>query len=418
VLPADYVAAHVELAYASTAHGVQGDTVPTAHLVVGESTGAASAYVGMTRGREANTAHLVAADLAEARQQWIAVFARDRADLGPAHAAELAAREAARYAEPRPLERVLADLHAAWTTEEDCRARLSLEEPSRDKLRQIVALGFDPYERMQAAKDLHHQTWRDADHAEQQLRAADVVVGGDTHRIRKQLLDAWDADRVAASQAARVVVAGPGRFGARRAAVTRAGQQLTAWGDAWRPYLPFLSKDLRGLAADATWFDNYQARWSALTTVAREAAEQAHPEYAAAQAAAAAARTVYEQAAQALEEAKGEERKLIGRFGGIALTPDPAGQLADLDREAAEDRAGLAAAQARIAQLTREPALGGQAADRLARERDTWQARREAELNRRYRDRTAPAEESVYRRHRHEEHHARSTGRPGHGIGR
>ncbi|MDQ1660317.1 MAG: exodeoxyribonuclease alpha subunit, partial [Blastococcus sp.] len=93
VLPAAYVAQQVELAYVSTAHGVQGDTVAVAHLVVGEHTGAASAYVGMTRGREANTAHLIAADLPEAREQWVAVFVRDRADLGPAHAAELAARE-------------------------------------------------------------------------------------------------------------------------------------------------------------------------------------------------------------------------------------------------------------------------------------------------------------------------------------
>ena len=96
VLPADYVTEHVELAYASTAHGVQGDTVPAAHVVIGDATGAASAYVGMTRGRVSNTAHLVAADVAEARAQWIAVFGRDRADLGPGHAAELAAREAAR----------------------------------------------------------------------------------------------------------------------------------------------------------------------------------------------------------------------------------------------------------------------------------------------------------------------------------
>ena len=72
--------------------------------MVGEHTGAAAAYVGMTRGRTTNTAHLVAADLADARQQWTAVFARDRADLGPAHAAGLAAREAARYAQPRPLD--------------------------------------------------------------------------------------------------------------------------------------------------------------------------------------------------------------------------------------------------------------------------------------------------------------------------
>ena len=113
VLPAGYVTAHVELGYATTAHGVQGDTVTAAHLVVGEHTGAASAYVGMTRGREANTAHLVAADVDEAREQWIAVFARDRADLGPAHAAQLAAAEAARYAPPRPLEQVLAELRAA-----------------------------------------------------------------------------------------------------------------------------------------------------------------------------------------------------------------------------------------------------------------------------------------------------------------
>jgi hypothetical protein len=51
VLPAEYVRRHVELAYATTAHGVQGDTVTAAHVVVGEHTGAASAYVGMTRGR-------------------------------------------------------------------------------------------------------------------------------------------------------------------------------------------------------------------------------------------------------------------------------------------------------------------------------------------------------------------------------
>jgi hypothetical protein len=94
----------VELAYASTVHGVQGDTVTAAHVVIGPQTGAASAYVGMTRGRAANTAHLVAANTAEAREQWIAAFGRDRADLGPAQATELAAQEAARYAPLRPAE--------------------------------------------------------------------------------------------------------------------------------------------------------------------------------------------------------------------------------------------------------------------------------------------------------------------------
>jgi exodeoxyribonuclease V alpha subunit len=108
VLPADYVTQHVELAYASTAYGVQGDTVPAAHVVIGDQTGAASAYVGMTRDRLSNTAHLIAADVAEARAQWIAVFGRDRADLGPGHAAELAAREAARDRQDRSRDRTAA----------------------------------------------------------------------------------------------------------------------------------------------------------------------------------------------------------------------------------------------------------------------------------------------------------------------
>jgi exodeoxyribonuclease V alpha subunit len=65
-LPADYVARYVELGYASTVHGVQGGTVSNAHVVVGEHTGAAAAYVGMARGRWSNTAHLIAEDLTDA----------------------------------------------------------------------------------------------------------------------------------------------------------------------------------------------------------------------------------------------------------------------------------------------------------------------------------------------------------------
>jgi hypothetical protein len=84
---------HVELAFATTVHGAQGETAPTAHLLIGETTGASAAYVGMTRGRHHNTAHLVADNLANARAKWIDVFSRDRADLGPAHA-RTAARDA------------------------------------------------------------------------------------------------------------------------------------------------------------------------------------------------------------------------------------------------------------------------------------------------------------------------------------
>lgn len=102
-LPAEYARRHVELAFATTVHGAQGDTVDHAHLLIGETTGAASASVGMTRGRHSNTAHLVADNLDQARAQWIEVFGRDRADLGPAHAAERALDAIDRYGtQPQP----------------------------------------------------------------------------------------------------------------------------------------------------------------------------------------------------------------------------------------------------------------------------------------------------------------------------
>ena len=66
-------------------------------VVLGEATGAAAAYVGMTRGRHHNTAHLVAESIQEARAQWVDVFSRDRADVGPGHAAQTAAEDIERY---------------------------------------------------------------------------------------------------------------------------------------------------------------------------------------------------------------------------------------------------------------------------------------------------------------------------------
>ena len=96
-IPPDYVTRFVELAYATTVHGAQGSTVTNAHLAVGEHTGAASAYVAMTRGRHTNVAHLVAENVDEARNQWIEIFSRERADLGPAHARRQARDAIDRY---------------------------------------------------------------------------------------------------------------------------------------------------------------------------------------------------------------------------------------------------------------------------------------------------------------------------------
>lgn len=58
VLPADYVAEHLDLGYAVTAHRAQGMTVDTSHVVVTPSTTRENLYVSMTRGRASNIAYV------------------------------------------------------------------------------------------------------------------------------------------------------------------------------------------------------------------------------------------------------------------------------------------------------------------------------------------------------------------------
>jgi conjugative relaxase-like TrwC/TraI family protein len=55
----DYIERHADLAYAGNVHVAQGRTVDTAHLLVDDTAGRESLYVGMSRGRERNTAYVV-----------------------------------------------------------------------------------------------------------------------------------------------------------------------------------------------------------------------------------------------------------------------------------------------------------------------------------------------------------------------
>ena len=57
-LPAAYVAEHVDLGYAVTAHRAQGMTVDASHVVVTGSTTRENFYVSMTRGRDSNIAYV------------------------------------------------------------------------------------------------------------------------------------------------------------------------------------------------------------------------------------------------------------------------------------------------------------------------------------------------------------------------
>ena len=58
-VPRSYLARSAELAYAGNVHVAQGRTVDTAHLLVTGTLSRQALYVGMTRGRQANTAHVI-----------------------------------------------------------------------------------------------------------------------------------------------------------------------------------------------------------------------------------------------------------------------------------------------------------------------------------------------------------------------
>ena len=58
VLPADYVAEHVELGYAATAHRSQGRTVDTTHTIATNRMTREAFYVALTRGTLANHAYI------------------------------------------------------------------------------------------------------------------------------------------------------------------------------------------------------------------------------------------------------------------------------------------------------------------------------------------------------------------------
>ena len=91
LVPRAYLADSAELDYAGNTHVGQGRTVDTAHLLVTGTLSRRSLYVGLTRGRESNTAHIVTGNTAppghppyeQASPESVvkAIMDRDDADL-------------------------------------------------------------------------------------------------------------------------------------------------------------------------------------------------------------------------------------------------------------------------------------------------------------------------------------------------
>ena len=121
VLPTEYVADHVRLAYALTVHKTQGLTVDHCVLVVDDRTAGEHAYVGLTRGRLDNRACVVCepaewgGPTPDARHVLAAALARSVADLSATETlrGELARAESLHVLYPAWLEvRDYIDTHA------------------------------------------------------------------------------------------------------------------------------------------------------------------------------------------------------------------------------------------------------------------------------------------------------------------
>jgi hypothetical protein len=339
----------------------------------------ASAYVGMTRGRTNNVAHLVADSLDQAREQWITTFSHDRADLGPGHAAHLAAAQAHRYAPHRPLPETLAELHHAWTIEQNCVDQLTHHRHLRDQLRQIIAVTAKRHTAIPPLQATYQAARLHADHATEQFDQVEATVAAHTGHITDALHRAWNDQRPAARTAAHTIQAGAGRLGQRRRAVRHAGEQLQQWADTWRPILPDLPHGLDGTAVVAASLDDTTGLHDAFTRHGRHIAERAHPGLPAAGETAHTAKATAAQAWAALQNAANHYEQQLWRYGTLARTPQPDQAVNLLDQRIIDTEQRLDQTRADLAALGHEPALRSLPTDRLTAERDTWQAHRTAQ---------------------------------------
>ena len=110
-----YFAEHVHLAYASTVHGIQGETTDAA-LVAG-GVDAAGLYVGMTRGRTHNEVVLTAGTIEQAKDELVATMRRGVPEVTVGESRQAAQTELSRAELSRaartPIDGVLTC--ASWT---------------------------------------------------------------------------------------------------------------------------------------------------------------------------------------------------------------------------------------------------------------------------------------------------------------
>jgi len=193
-LPGGYIETHADLAYAGNVHIAQSRTVDTTHLVVDDTVWRESFYVGMSRGRQRNTAY-VATERARA------------ADLSPEPrpAPSLEDPGAAGDAPPRPhriavLAGVLERQQTEWTATESMRQNLELAASLAtlapawaDVTRTHATRRYEKTIRSLLAAEDWQQYTQDAERGTltRLLRAADLA-GHDVQEVLRRALEGRD----------------------------------------------------------------------------------------------------------------------------------------------------------------------------------------------------------------------------------
>jgi conjugative relaxase-like TrwC/TraI family protein len=99
LIPEQYLADHGELGYAGNTHVAQGRTTDTAHLLVTGSLNRPSLYVGMTRGRQSNTAYVATGEPVPGKEPELINPEVVLAEIMGSDGTELTATEAIRQAQ-------------------------------------------------------------------------------------------------------------------------------------------------------------------------------------------------------------------------------------------------------------------------------------------------------------------------------
>ena len=216
-LPAAYVAEHAHLAYASTAYGVQGITVPKSHTILTDAMSGAAVYVGMTRGTGGNQLHIIADSTAEAREQLIDALERDRADRGLTDATQQAAEAVQGLVDDGPAKLVTTEIAALIRRAEQAETRAARWQQASDAL-------DDLYVRQRTEHDQAAQT---NDEAKRHVELVRSEVAEPLTAQAAEALTDWQAADTAEKKALDKVRAA-GMFKKRRAIAEHDTAQGTA----------------------------------------------------------------------------------------------------------------------------------------------------------------------------------------------